>query len=59
MLAIVLEVHVDIIQYVCMRFYDTIDINKQDNDGYTALILAVQYDTNVIQLLCDNIQRYN
>ena len=43
------------VEYLCDTFKDRIDINKQDNDGKTALILAVQHSNNakIIQCLCD------
>jgi len=54
MLAVQHTENVNIIQYLCNIFKNTIDINMVDKDGDTALMFAVKRDKNieVIQYLC-------
>ena len=55
MLAAKNNINIEVIQYLCETFKDTIDIDKKDNNGYTAFMLAAKYNKNenVIRYLYD------
>ena len=51
MLAVQHTENVNIIQYLCNTFKNTIDINKTNEFGYTALMVAAHYNANIEILL--------